>query len=167
MGGGDGSWGKTLVTAGWDRRAVVEIARAGTGQLLGATRSFQGAADACPGHNSPVLSVAIHPTRGEVATGTKDGAVHLWHEDASGAWSDTVLVEIGIPVYSLAYSPDGKRLVAGDDNGFLRIWNIPGDGTYQPRAPISAHQGAVFAIEFAGDDVLQRAAATEWSHVER
>lgn len=159
----DGQWaaatdpgGKTLVTAGWDRRAVVWKSREqGDGAVAwGDPVLLRGAADAGPGHNSPVLSVAIHPTRGEVATGTKDGAVHLWHEDASGAWSDTVLVEIGIPVYSLAYSPDGKRLVAGDDNGFLRIWNIPKDGTYQPRAPISAHQGAVFAIEFAGDDVF-------------
>jgi len=157
----DGQWaaaidpaGTTFVTAGWDKRVVVwKLHDWGAPVLLKTL-------DSNLGHLSPMLSAAIHPVTGEIATGTKDGTVLVWRESASGLWSATLLLDTRSsattpsPIWALAYSPDGNRLIAGDDNGFLWICDINKDGTVSRCPQVSAHQGAVFAIKFGSNDTM-------------
>ena len=53
-------------------------------------------------------------------------------------------------VQSLAVSPDGNRLAAGDSKGTIRIWNLE---TGELQATLAAHEGEVRALAFspAGD----------------
>ena len=68
-----------------------------------------------------VADVAYHP-KGEVIASACGNQVHLWNP-ATGKPIKTIL-NIGKtdkPLKSLAYSPDGKSLAVGGDDGILRI----------------------------------------------
>jgi transcriptional regulator with XRE-family HTH domain len=50
-------------------------------------------------------------------------------------------------VYSVAFSPDGKTLAAGSDDGSIRSWDL---ATRQPRRPVTA-TGSVYSVAFSPD----------------
>ncbi len=50
------------------------------------------------------------------------------------------------PVWSVAFSPDGRTLATGSDDNTLRLWD---PRTGQERAVLTGHNGAVFAVAFA------------------
>jgi len=52
------------------------------------------------------------------------------------------------PAKSLAFSPDGKMLASGSEDGTIRFWDIPSG---QPRAIIRAHTMPVLAVRFSPD----------------
>jgi WD40 repeat protein len=68
-----------------------------------------------------VADVAFHP-KGKVAASAAGNQVHLW-DPATGKSVKTVLNlgKTDKPVKAVAYSPDGKRLAVGADDGVLRV----------------------------------------------
>jgi hypothetical protein len=50
-------------------------------------------------------------------------------------------------VYSVAFSPDGKTLAAGGNDGSVRLWDV---ATRQPRRPVTA-TGSVYSVAFSPD----------------
>ena len=52
-------------------------------------------------------------------------------------------------VYSVAFSPDGKRIVSGSDDKTVRLWDAD---TGQPiGAPLTGHTDAVSSVAFSPD----------------
>jgi WD40 repeat protein len=96
------------------------------------------------GKNGRIKSLAVAPDGKSVAYGgTWEGAVHL--DDASTG-KELRYFEVGA-VASVAFSADGKRLVAGVDNR-VRIWDV---ATGQDLCPLDGLRGGVNRLAFSGD----------------
>ena len=64
------------------------------------------------GHAGKVRSVAFHPDGTVLASGGQDGKIRLWQ--ANDGKSRGVLAEAKQQLSALAFSPDGRLLVAGN-----------------------------------------------------
>jgi WD40 repeat protein len=94
------------------------------------------------GHPGP-LAVAVFSADGkQVATGGNDGAVRVWSDGPK----PTILGQVASTVNALAFSPDGRRLVAAYDEPIVRIWRV--DGGAEPIL-LKGHAGMVMHAEFA------------------
>jgi WD40 repeat protein len=61
--------------------------------------------------------------------------------------------------WSVSFSPDGKRIAIGEDNGIVRLWTVSG----QQLAQWKAHQDTVFSASFSSDGQrLVTAGADGW-----
>ena len=57
-------------------------------------------------------------------------------------------------VYSVAFSPDGKRIVSGSDDKTVRLWDA---ATGQPIGqPMTGHTDAVSSVAFSPDGQADR-----------
>lgn len=104
------------------------------------------------GHGNQVYCLAASLDGDYVATGGRDSHVHLWDASTEHAQS-----EIPRPsqwwwcVWSLAFSADGRTLIAGDGNGVVRLWDVAkGEfAGYLPSSknvddPTPVHEGKTF-----------------------
>ena len=96
------------------------------------------------GHNAPVLSIAFPPKDStRVTTGCHDGRIRIFdiaktvlvkqidaHLDVKGVTS---------PIYSIAYSPDGSKIVSASLDRSVKIWDATSGGP-RPRAQASRRQ---------------------------
>jgi WD40 repeat protein/DNA-binding SARP family transcriptional activator/type II secretory pathway predicted ATPase ExeA len=64
---------------------------------------------------------------------------------------NTAFYDIFGLVTSVAFSPDGRLLAAGDGNGRIRIWNT---ANYQPALLLVGHEDAVWSVNFSPDGRL-------------
>lgn len=62
-------------------------------------------------HEQEVVSAIVSPNASLVATGSRNGEVHLWHIETQECWQ-TLSGHTG-QIQSLAFSPDGTLLVSG------------------------------------------------------
>ncbi|MFE2988625.1 trypsin-like peptidase domain-containing protein [Streptomyces sp. NPDC059262] len=124
--------GKTLATAGGSRLATGE--GNGTVRLWDVATGKQRSTFndlASPAYAGPVYSLAFSPDGKTLATGLRDGTVRRWNL-ANGKQLDTlgdvpgndVAISDLVPVFSVAFSPDGKTLVTGQRDGTVRRWNL-------------------------------------------
>ena len=56
----------------------------------------------------------------------------------------------------MAFTPDGKHLLAGTELGLLRLWDV---ATWSQRSTIEAHAGNIRAIAFSPDGKLMATAS--------
>jgi WD40 repeat protein len=103
------------------------------------------------GHTAPVLSVAFSPDGRRIASGSGGfdrhakplpGEVKLW--DASTGQDLLTLKGHTQPVDSVAFSPDGKRIVSRDQFGKVLSWDAASGGRLpDARAALPASSSAV------------------------
>jgi WD40 repeat protein len=110
------------------------------------------------GHREAVRSAAFVPAGDVAATGGggilrvgtlrpgQENLVCLW--DAATAelrWKAEGHVQ---PVVCVAFSPDGKRVATGDEQGEIRVWDVM-DG--KPIATLNGHDASVLGLVFTPD----------------
>jgi WD40 repeat protein/tetratricopeptide (TPR) repeat protein len=104
-----------------------------------------------------ISSIVLSRDGNYVAVGEKDGDIHLWRSDSLAAKDPprplrTLLASA--PVASLAFSPDGTRLVAGTaETNNMIIWELKNLEKEETETPITvhAHSRAVQDVKFGRD----------------
>jgi WD40 repeat protein len=84
------------------------------------------------------------------ASASEDGTVKLWH---ARTYAQIGCLPGTVPLRSMAASPDGKRLVAGDVTGRLRVW-IDLEKDPRVESECTAHRGAIRSVVFLGADTI-------------
>jgi WD40 repeat protein len=103
-------------------------------------------------HRSAVVAVDWSADSRSLATGSEDGTAKVWSVDR-GRPDEVVTIEVqeqGGGVW-VAFSPDGRRLMTGDQHiTAVKVWDVqPGGGAEWPVLPAPA--GAGGAVEFTPD----------------
>jgi WD40 repeat protein len=110
------------------------------------------------GHNHYVRSVNFSPDGTKIVSGSWDDTIRVWDATA-GADKFSVarmhenrtystLHEILHDVYSIAFSPDGTKIVCGSKDAIIRLW----DSTTGVRVTeIRGHQSSVLSVNFSPD----------------
>ena len=103
-------------------------------------------------HRSAVVAVDWSADSRSLATGSEDGTAKVWSVDR-GRLDEVVTIEVqeqGGGVW-VAFSPDGRRLMTGDQHvTAVKVWDVqPGGGAEWPVLPAPAGPGG--AVEFTPD----------------
>ena len=82
----------------------------------------RGTAEPLPAHGNDVVEIALDPGGTVVATGSADGTVRVGRVSR-----EEPHILFGQPgwIRSLAFSPDGRWLVASGDSPKIYIWPVP------------------------------------------
>ncbi len=147
--------GKMLVTTGQDGRAVVWQRRENE-----IKPQFERATEFA-GHAGPVYDAAFSPDSTRVVTAGFDQTLCLWDPREHNtidlerrldglpdeAATHQVLRGHTGPVRSVAFAPDGMRLLSGSQDNTLRLWEVERKTSLDLRG----HGGRVFSVCFAPD----------------
>jgi WD40 repeat protein len=150
--------GQRLLTGGKDGTARVWEAATGK-ELLRLT-----------GHKDAVNAVAFSPDGARIATGSDDTTARLWdattgkellslqlhasmvsepHGPNSAAVRGTsALRGHTAPIYAVAFSPDGQRLLTGGADNTARLWDL---STGEEIGILQGHGGPVLSVAFSPD----------------
>jgi len=101
------------------------------------------------GHDVTVRAVAATTTGDLLATGDDQGIVCLWATDAGGMYRESHRLSGHLaPLWSMAFAPDGLRLVTAAEDGMAIVWDAV-QGRMISR--LKGHSGAIYGIAFAPD----------------
>jgi cytochrome c len=122
-----------IVTGGADGKLYfLTGAGAGTGEIVAGPR--------------PVISIAISPDGARVAAASIGGSVAMIDRKTRGL--ARTLVGPGLPVWSVAFLPDGRTLLTGGADNIIRRWNaVTGD----PIDPVLLETAGDPLAAYAGD----------------
>jgi WD40 repeat protein len=86
-------------------------------------------------HSGPgAISVVFNPVTGQLLSSGGDSVINLWPSAGEGDDAAPLpLIGHEKPAYALAFSPDGRRLLAGDGNRRVFLWEID-PGLWRERA---------------------------------
>ncbi|KAF7987115.1 hypothetical protein HWV62_313 [Athelia sp. TMB] len=99
-------------------------------------------------HTSSVRSAAFSPDGRRIASGSRDGSIHIWD-------AETGLVKVG-PIqghadylHSSAFSPDGHTVVSGSRDGTICICDA--ETGILAVGPFEGHTSTVYSVAFSPD----------------
>jgi cytochrome c len=107
--------------------------------------------------SSPVIGLALSPDGTRIAAATVAGSVAMI--DRAGAKVLFNLVGPGLPVWSLAFRPDGRELLTGGSDRLVRRWDA---ARGEPIGALAVSRPPDFLAEFTGSrgaEVFQACAA--------
>ncbi|WZO96507.1 c-type cytochrome domain-containing protein [Isosphaeraceae bacterium EP7] len=107
-----------------------------------------------PGHAETVSAVAYSPDGKFIATGGDDNQVRLWNPDNDAKQAGS-LTGFGGGVFRIAYTADGRDLVATSADGIVRVFR---DGAR--RLELKGHTDWVYALAISPDGA--RLASGSW-----
>lgn len=105
-------------------------------------------------HRGIVWMVEYHPSRPLMVSSGDDAKIKLWNTETYElvrSW------EADSAVRGIAISPDGQRLVAGDRDGTLHIFDIDSD----KELARTTHAGSILAVDYSADGKLIASAGSE------
>lgn len=116
-----------------------------------------------------VLNCAFSPDSARVAAGYADGSLRMWDtaralRDRESAGEDPYIAQLGparaLKVTACGYSPDGRRVLSGFEDGCLVVWDLNEDGTYLTMRELDGHRREINKCVFSPDgNVLVSASA--------
>ncbi len=95
-------------------------------------------------HHGPAECLAFDPCRPVLASGGRDGKIHLWELDRRQRIGTLDKHGHRAQVVCLAYTPDGRLLASASFDNTIKLWD-PQEPNTTPRT-ISAHVGPVKTI---------------------
>ncbi|RPI73924.1 MAG: WD40 repeat domain-containing protein, partial [Planctomycetaceae bacterium] len=97
-----------------------------------------------------LASIDVAKRRPWMISGANDGSLHSYHTSDGLPLSSARCPD---RIESLALSPDGKLLAAGDIGGTIRVWRVNQAGKFQSRALIAwhAHEREVRSLTWTAD----------------
>lgn len=142
--------GQRMVTGSYDQTAKV-WETAGGRQLLTLT-----------GHSAPLTSVAFSPDGRRIVTGSLDQKAKVWEADTgrelltldrhSPGTMSVVVSRDGQPFitgnFSVAYSPDGQRIVTGSLDNTAKVWEA---ASGRELLTFKKHSAAIRSVAFSPD----------------
>jgi cytochrome c len=123
-----------------------EIAAAGADglvRILSSTGTIRAEIEA---QRSPIIAIALSPDEKRIAAAAIAGSVAMI--DRAGAKMLFNLVGPGLPVWSLAFRPDGRELLTGGSDRLVRRWDT---ATGEPVGPLAMTRPPDMLAEFKGD----------------
>jgi WD40 repeat protein/serine/threonine protein kinase len=120
------------------------IAVVDSGDVLAYDVATREVIDVLSSHKSSQQIIASTPDAKFLAIGDRDGNIQLWDKNLEPIAS----LSAGAPVASLAFSTDGKRLVAGTSKqNSILVWNL-GAQSHELLATIRGHLRTVTGVAF-------------------
>ena len=126
----------------------------GTLRLLGADGAERASVDTGP---TPIIALALSPDGSRIAAASIGGAVAI--VDRAAAKILFNLVGPGLPVWSLAFRPDGQELLTGGGDRMVRRWNMRTGEPVGPVVPTRAEDPLAGLQGSRGAQVFQACAA--------
>jgi WD40 repeat protein len=112
---------------------------------------------ALTGHTGHILGLAFHPGGKLVATASWDGTVRLWGVTPEGQAVRTFDFRSARLAYCATFTPEGRHLIAGLDDGTIAILRVPAlPPEYVPAPAGKAPAPADLAKRPAAADALKR-----------
>jgi WD40 repeat protein/tRNA A-37 threonylcarbamoyl transferase component Bud32 len=162
--------GRRLASSGIDRTVRVWDPEEGKAVFsTGITVRGQGGVIVSPlGHEGRVWSIAWSPDGKKLASGSDDRTVRIWDaetgrplrtirqkRDTRGFWAwkgstEAPLVGLGHDsfIHTVAWSPDGARIVSGSEDQTVRVWDAESGRELETLRP---HRASVEALAFSYD----------------
>ena len=127
--------GERLIGGGWGDEGVGEVMvwNVATGRRLAWLRP-----------NESVFAVAVSFDGRRAATGTSDGASHLWDIEAGAVAA--VLEGHVSAVQALAFDAAGRRLASASHDGTVRVWEV---GRVAPLHRLRGHPDGIVDVTFS------------------
>ena len=104
------------------------------------------------GHGSWVMCVIFHPSDSSLlATSSLDGTARLWNIKGDGP--PEIFAPRDGPVWSVAFSPDGRFLATGSGGGKISCWDLHAlkKPDNEPMEQFESGRGSVWSIRFSPD----------------
>lgn len=126
--------GKTLVSGGWDRTAVLWDPADGA-----KLRTFEG-------HQDNVWPAVFSPDGKRLVTASRDGLIRVWDPATGDLVREIDGPSKGVPL--VAFRPDGKAFAATSWDGSVRQWDLESG---KPVGPATGHLGRILDLRLSHD----------------
>lgn len=99
-------------------------------------------------HSSAVVAIAVSPNGHRIAAAGKDGVIKIWNRIAWRAEALAIASAKGGDVSRLLFTSDGKRLIAGETDGTIAVYD---EGTGDKLLTLKGHSHAIKYLGFHPD----------------